>query len=59
MNSKTRQTIIGVVALVLVQAMALHEGYNGRVTMAVVTGIVGMVSGHWWDDLSFKLTKEG
>lgn len=44
MNSKTRQTLIGVTGLTIVFLMALDEGYNGRVTATYALAVVAIIA---------------
>ena len=44
MKSETRQTLIGVTGLTVVMAVALHEGFNGRVTMAYFAAVIAIVA---------------
>lgn len=44
MKAETRQTLIGVSGLTVVMAVALHEGFDGRVTLAYFAAIVAIVA---------------
>jgi len=44
MNADTRQTLIGVTGMMVMAAVALLEGYNGRVTAAYLIGVVALIS---------------
>jgi hypothetical protein len=44
MNAETRQTLIGVVGLSLVEAVALLEGFNGVVLTAYFAAVIALVS---------------
>jgi hypothetical protein len=44
MNPETRQTLIGCVALTIVEAVAILEGFNGSVLAVYVAGIIGLVA---------------
>lgn len=44
MKPKTRQTFIGVTGLTAVMVMALHEGFNGRVTAAYFVAVVAIIA---------------
>jgi hypothetical protein len=41
---ETRQTLIGCVALTVVEAVAVLEGFNGNVAAVYVAGIIAMVA---------------
>lgn len=51
MNPETRQTLIGVVGLTLVELMAIHEGFNGRVMMSYFLAVVALISPQAMDRL--------
>jgi hypothetical protein len=51
MKSETRQTLIGVGGLSLVMAVALHEGFNGRVTLAYIAAVIAIVAPEALDKL--------
>lgn len=51
MNPETRQTLIGVVGLSTVMVVALHEGYNGKVTAAYFTAVVALISPQALEDI--------
>lgn len=44
MNPETRQTLIGVSGLTVVEIAALIEGFNGRVTMAFMVAVVALIA---------------
>jgi len=44
MNADTRPTLIGVTGMTVMAAVALLEGYNGRVTAAYLIGVVALIS---------------
>lgn len=44
MNPETRQSMIGVTGIVLIQAVALHEGFNGAVTTASLVAVLAIVA---------------
>jgi len=54
MKSQTRQTLIGVAGLTIVMVVALHEGFNGRVTAAYFMAVVGLVSPEALDRLDLS-----
>jgi len=54
MKSQTRQTFIGVAGLTVVMVVALHEGFNGRVTAAYFTAVVALVSPEALDRLDLS-----
>lgn len=51
MNPKTRQSAIGVTGLTAVMAVALSEGFNGRVTTAYMVAVVAIVAPQALEDL--------
>lgn len=44
MKPETRQTLIGVLSLTVVQIVALMEGFNGQVMAAYLVALVAMVA---------------
>jgi len=55
MNPETQQTIVGVLGLTVVFAVALLEGYNGRVTTAYAVAVMALVAPETLDKLPFTL----
>jgi hypothetical protein len=53
MNSKTRQTLIGVAGIVVIQVAALTEGYNGTVTLASLAALVALIAPEALDRLPY------
>jgi hypothetical protein len=53
MNAETRQTLIAVAGLTVVQVVALHEGFNGRVTTAYFLSVLAVVAPETLDRLPF------
>jgi hypothetical protein len=51
MNPETRQTLIGVAGLTVVEVTALMEGYNGRVATVYFISVLGMVAPQAIDQL--------
>jgi hypothetical protein len=54
MKSKTRQTLIGVTGLTVVMAVALSEGFNGRVTLAYFAAVVAIVAPEALENFPFN-----
>lgn len=44
LTAETRQTVIGIGCLSAVMVVALHEGFNGRVTLTYILAVTAMVS---------------
>lgn len=53
MNPETRQTLIGVVGLSVVEIVALLEGFNGPVLAAYMASVVALVAPQALDQLPF------
>ena len=51
MNPETRQTLIAVIGLTLVEITALMEGFNGRVTAAYFVSVIAVVAPETLDRL--------
>lgn len=51
MNPETRQTLIAVAGLTVVQVTALTEGYNGTVTTAYFAAMLAVVAPETLDKL--------
>jgi hypothetical protein len=51
MRSEAKERVVGVLGIVLVQAVAIHEGFNGQVTLACVVAIVAIVAPKQLDQL--------
>jgi hypothetical protein len=43
-NPETRQTLIGCVALTVVETVAVLEGFNGNVVAVYAAGIISLVA---------------
>lgn len=54
MNPETRQTLIGVVGLTVVEIVALQEGFNGAVLTAYMVSVIGLVAPQTLDKLPFN-----
>jgi len=54
MKPDTRQTLIGVIGLTVVEVVALTRGFNGPVTVAYFVGVVGLVAPKALEDLPFQ-----
>jgi hypothetical protein len=54
MRDDTRQTILGLIGLTAVQLVALHEGFNGRVTTAYFIAVIALVAPETLDQLPFN-----
>lgn len=54
MQSETRQTLIGVTGMTIVVAVALSEGYNGRVTTAYLVGVIAQTTPEALDRISLS-----
>jgi hypothetical protein len=52
MKAETRQTAIGVSGLTVVMVVALHEGFNGRVTMAYFLSVLAIIAPEALDQLN-------
>lgn len=44
MQPQTRQTLIGVIGLTVVEVVALIEGYNGHVLLSYFVTVTGLVA---------------
>ena len=51
MDPETRQTLIAVIGLTLVEITALMEGFNGRVTAAYFVSVIAVVAPETLDRL--------
>lgn len=57
MNPETRQTLIGVVGLSVVESVALIEGFNGFVLTAYFAAVIALMSPQALDE--FRQTIKG
>jgi len=44
MNSETRQTMIGVAGVAVIQITALMQDFNGAVTTAAIAAVVALIA---------------
>jgi len=54
MKKESRQTLIGIVGLTVVQLAALSEGYNGNVLVAYMASVVALIAPEALDRLPFN-----
>lgn len=54
MDRGIRQTALGMVGLTIVQLVALHEGFNGAVTMAYFIAVLALMAPETLDRLPFN-----
>jgi hypothetical protein len=53
MNSKDRQTLIGVAGIVVIQVAALSQGFNGTVTLSSLAALVAILAPEALDRLPY------
>jgi len=51
MNPETRQTLIAIIGLTMVQMTTLARGYNGMVTMAYFVAVLAVITPEALDKL--------
>jgi hypothetical protein len=51
MNPETRQTLIAIIGLTMVQMTTLARGYNGMTTMAYFIAVLGVITPEVLDNL--------
>jgi hypothetical protein len=51
MNSETRQTMIGVAGIAVIQVTALMQDFNGAVTTAALCAVVALIAPEALDKL--------
>jgi len=59
MNPETRQTLIGVFGLTVVEAVALTEGFNGPVAVSYFAAVLGLVAPEALENLPISLNGGG
>jgi len=56
---ETRQTVIGVLGLTIVEVVALREGFNGAVTVSYFVAVIALAAPETLDRLPISISGGG